>query len=105
MDDDQITLEFGRVISVTASGSTRATTIQLAAVGSEGDDDGAERGDAVEVLQREEYGIATGARTALYRAGILRSLSEANALVVLGHDQGSVAAGEPVTVWLFDGLT
>jgi molybdopterin molybdotransferase len=39
------------------------------------------------------------------RAGILRSLSEANALVVLGHEQGSVAAGDPVTVWLFDGLT
>jgi len=38
-------------------------------------------------------------------AGILRSLSEANALVVLGHEQGSVAAGDPVTVWLFDGLT
>jgi molybdopterin molybdotransferase len=37
-------------------------------------------------------------------AGILRSLSEANALVVLGHAQGSVAAGEPVEVWLFDGL-
>ncbi len=37
-------------------------------------------------------------------AGILRSLSQANALVVLDHDQGSVAAGEPVTVWLFDGL-
>ena len=38
-------------------------------------------------------------------AGILRSLSEANALVVLGHDQGSVAAGDRVDVWLFDGLT
>ncbi|MFO1287873.1 MAG: gephyrin-like molybdotransferase Glp [Rubrivivax sp.] len=37
-------------------------------------------------------------------AGVLRSMSEANALVVLGHDQGSVAAGEPVTVWLFDAL-
>jgi molybdopterin molybdotransferase len=37
-------------------------------------------------------------------AGILRSLSEANALVVLGHEQGSVAAGEPVDVWLFEGL-
>ena len=37
-------------------------------------------------------------------AGILRSLSEANALIVLGHEQGSVAAGEPVDVWLFDGL-
>ena len=37
-------------------------------------------------------------------AGILRSVSEANALVVLAHEQGSVAAGEPVEVWLFDGL-
>lgn len=37
-------------------------------------------------------------------AGILRSMSEANALVVLRHEQGPVAAGEPVDVWLFDGL-
>ena len=37
-------------------------------------------------------------------AGILRSMSEANALLVLGHDQGSVAAGDRVEVWLFDGL-
>ena len=37
-------------------------------------------------------------------SGILRSMSQANALVVLGHDQGSVAAGEAVDVWLFDGL-
>ncbi|WP_374562962.1 gephyrin-like molybdotransferase Glp [Ideonella sp.] len=37
-------------------------------------------------------------------AGILRSMSEANALLVLGHEQGSVAAGEWVEVWLFDGL-
>jgi molybdopterin molybdotransferase len=38
-------------------------------------------------------------------AGVLRSMSEANALVVLGHEQGSVAAGDRVDVWLFDGLT
>jgi molybdopterin molybdotransferase len=37
-------------------------------------------------------------------AGILRSMSEANALVVLRHEQGSVAAGDAVDVWLFDGL-
>ena len=37
-------------------------------------------------------------------AGILRSMSEANALVVLRHDQASVAEGEFVDVWLFDGL-
>ncbi len=37
-------------------------------------------------------------------SGILRSMSEANALVVLGHAQGDVAAGDPVDVVLFDGL-
>ena len=37
-------------------------------------------------------------------AGVLRSMSEANCLVVLGHEQGPVAAGEPVAVWLFEGL-
>ena len=37
-------------------------------------------------------------------AGILRSMSEANSLLVLGHEQGSVTAGERVDVWLFDGL-
>jgi molybdopterin molybdotransferase len=37
-------------------------------------------------------------------AGVLRSMSEANALLVLGHEHGSVAAGERVNVWLFDGL-
>jgi molybdopterin molybdotransferase len=38
-------------------------------------------------------------------AGILRSMSEANCLVVLNHEQGSVAVGDLVDVWLFDGLT
>jgi molybdopterin molybdotransferase len=38
-------------------------------------------------------------------AGVLRSMSEANALLVLRHEQGSVAAGEMVDVWLFEGLT
>ena len=37
-------------------------------------------------------------------AGVLRSMSEANALLVLRHEQGSVVAGEMVDVWLFDGL-
>jgi molybdopterin molybdotransferase len=45
--------------------------------------------------------VVTGAQG----AGILRSMSEANCLLVLNHEQGSVAAGEPVDVWLFDGLT
>jgi molybdopterin molybdotransferase len=37
-------------------------------------------------------------------SGILRSMSEANGLVVLGHEQGNVAAGDMVDVLMFDGL-
>jgi molybdopterin molybdotransferase len=37
-------------------------------------------------------------------AGILRSMIQANALVVLPPERGPVAAGEAVDVWLFDGL-
>ena len=37
-------------------------------------------------------------------SGILRSMSESNGLVVLGHEQGNVAAGDLVDVWMFDGL-
>jgi len=37
-------------------------------------------------------------------SGILRSMSEANGLVVLGHAQGDVAAGEEVDVLPFDAL-
>jgi molybdopterin molybdotransferase len=44
------------------------------------------------------------ALTGAQGAGILSSMSQANALVVLGHEQGSVAAGDAVEVWLFDGL-
>lgn len=36
-------------------------------------------------------------------SGVLRSMAEANGLVVLHHDQGSVAAGETVDVMLFEG--
>ena len=37
-------------------------------------------------------------------SGILRSMSEANGLVVLHHEQGNVAAGELVDVLPFDAL-
>jgi molybdopterin molybdotransferase len=37
-------------------------------------------------------------------SGVLSSMSQANGLVVLGHDQGDVAAGELVDVLPFDGL-
>lgn len=56
------------------------------------------------IVERGADGAWQVRLTGAQGAGILRSLSEANALVVLDHEQGSVAAGEPVTVWLFDGL-
>ena len=37
-------------------------------------------------------------------SGILRSMSEANCLLVLAHDRGPVAAGEIVEAWPFQGL-
>ena len=37
-------------------------------------------------------------------SGVLSSMLEANGLVVLRHDQGSVAAGEEVDVMMFDGV-
>ncbi|MFO1328431.1 MAG: gephyrin-like molybdotransferase Glp [Rubrivivax sp.] len=56
------------------------------------------------IVERASDGDWQVRLTGAQGAGILRSLSEANALVVLGHEQSSVAAGEPVEVWLFDGL-
>ena len=37
-------------------------------------------------------------------SGVLRSMSEANCIVVLHHDQQSVAVGDPVDCIAFDGL-
>ncbi len=37
-------------------------------------------------------------------SGILRSMSEANCFVVLGHEQGAVKAGDYVDVMVMDGL-
>jgi molybdopterin molybdotransferase len=56
------------------------------------------------VLSRDADGQWSVRLTGSQGAGILRSLCEANALVVLAHAQGSVAVGEAVEVWPFDGL-
>ncbi|MGE5338894.1 MAG: gephyrin-like molybdotransferase Glp [Gemmatimonadota bacterium] len=55
-------------------------------------------------VERAPDGVWQVEITGSQGAGILRSMSEANCLVVLNHEQGSVAAGEPVDVWLFEGL-
>jgi molybdopterin molybdotransferase len=37
-------------------------------------------------------------------SGVLSSMVQANGLIVLGHDQGHVAAGDEVNVMMFDGV-
>ncbi len=37
-------------------------------------------------------------------SGVLSSMSEANCFIALGHDEGDIAAGESVSIMLFDGL-
>src|SRR2546423_1633003 len=52
-------------------------------------------------LKNGEWGVRlTGAQG----SGILRSMSEANCFVVLGHDQGAINAGDYVEVMVLDGL-
>jgi len=54
----------------------------------------------LELKNGEWYVRLTGAQG----SGILRSMSEANCFVVLGHEQGAVKAGDDVEVMLMDGL-
>ena len=56
---------------------------------------------AVLELKNGEMTVRT---TGSQGSGVLRSMSEANCFVVLGHQQGSVKPGDLVDVMLFDGL-
>ncbi|HKX40187.1 MAG TPA: gephyrin-like molybdotransferase Glp [Burkholderiaceae bacterium] len=56
------------------------------------------------IVSRDERGEWRVAITGSQGSGILRSMSEANGLVVLHHEQGNVAAGEAVDVLPFEGL-
>jgi molybdopterin molybdotransferase len=56
------------------------------------------------IVSRAPAGGWQVAITGSQGSGILRSMSEANGLVVLHHEQGNVAAGELVDVIPFDGL-
>ena len=56
------------------------------------------------ILRRNAEGKPIVNITGSQGAGILRSMSEANCFVILGHDQGNVAAGDWVDIALFDGL-
>jgi molybdopterin molybdotransferase len=56
------------------------------------------------VLHAGEDGALHVRVTGQQGSGVLRSMSEANCFIVLEHDRGDVAAGEPVSVQPFDGL-
>jgi molybdopterin molybdotransferase len=56
------------------------------------------------ILGRDSHGRPSVKLTGSQGAGILRSMSEANCFVILGHEQGNIAAGELVDIALFDGL-
>lgn len=56
------------------------------------------------VVARGEDGLLHATVTGHQGSGVLRSMSEANALAVLVHDRGDIAAGELIDVLMFDGL-
>lgn len=56
------------------------------------------------ILSRNSDGIQEVRTTGSQGSGVLRSMSEANCMVVLEHERGDVKAGDPVDVILFDGL-
>lgn len=88
-------VEFGKILGVTVSGNSRATTLQIAATGQEGDDEGAERIDAVEVLQPAGL-MAAPSLSATAEAAFIRLGDQVVALALLdkGAASQSVEAGE-----------
>jgi molybdopterin molybdotransferase len=56
------------------------------------------------ILSTDEHGGQQVRITGSQGSGILRSMSEANCMVVLHDEQGNVAAGDMVDVILFEGL-
>lgn len=93
MDDDVI--EFVKVTAATASTSSRVLTVQAAGVGAEGDDDGAQGFDSVEVAQPAGL-MASPSLTATTEAVAVRRGDELVALVLIdkGAAAQSVEAGE-----------
>ncbi len=93
MGDDVI--EFVKVTAATASTSSRVLTVQAAGVGAEGDDNGAQGFDSVEVAQPAGI-MASPTLTATTEAVAVRRGDELIALVLIdkGAAAQSVEAGE-----------
>ncbi len=56
------------------------------------------------IVTREADGALRVRTTGSQGSGVLRSMAEANGLIVLPHDQGPVAPGDEVEVMMFDGV-
>ena len=56
------------------------------------------------IVSRSADGTLSVRTTGNQGSGVLRSMVEANGLIVLHHDQGSVGVGDPVDVMMFDGV-
>lgn len=56
------------------------------------------------IVSKADDGAAQVRLTGAQGSGILSSMTEANCIVVLHHDQADVAVGQPVELMLFDGL-
>lgn len=56
------------------------------------------------IVARDGDGRLAVRLTGQQGSGVLRSMSEANCLIVLEHDRGAVQAGDQVSVLLFEGL-
>lgn len=56
------------------------------------------------IVERDERGHWSVRLTGQQGSGVLNSMAHANCLIVLDHERGPVAAGEAVSVVLFDGL-
>ncbi|MDY7579229.1 molybdopterin molybdotransferase MoeA [Herbaspirillum sp. RTI4] len=56
------------------------------------------------IVSRQEDGEWTVRLTGAQGSGILRSMSDANCIIVLEHDQGEVRLNDQVEVVLFDGM-
>ncbi|MCX7741747.1 MAG: molybdopterin molybdenumtransferase MoeA, partial [Tepidimonas sp.] len=56
------------------------------------------------IVSRAPDGSLQVRTTGQQGSGVLRSMVEANGLIVLHHDQGSVAVGDEVDVLMFEGL-
>ena len=56
------------------------------------------------ILEQDGAGQWSARVTGQQGSGVLRSMSEANCLIVLEHERGDVAAGDLVTVQMFEGL-